>query len=205
MSVGGSVDRSRKRSGQSSNLLNKLDSPAHRDVQKLVTQDAESRGGSSSPFTLWGLAARSACVKSSRTANAALAHRACAVSCRTATNSAQTLHLKVNERPRHILTHSARPLPDDAGLCQRRLRANNSRSAFSASCRTIHPRRTSGARRSRRDGAVRKAAVAGGPCLYDARFCGRALYGARITPRLSRANCHGIRPPTYVALIMQMA
>ncbi|WFD37510.1 uncharacterized protein MJAP1_000454 [Malassezia japonica] len=38
----------------SSNLINKLNSPAHEEVRKLVTQDAKSRNGTSSQFTLDG-------------------------------------------------------------------------------------------------------------------------------------------------------
>ncbi|KOS14155.1 hypothetical protein Malapachy_3886 [Malassezia pachydermatis] len=40
--------------GSSSNLIEKLDTPAHDEVRRLVAEDAQSRGGTNSSFTLDG-------------------------------------------------------------------------------------------------------------------------------------------------------
>jgi len=46
------------RSAESSNLIQKLDTPAHDEVRRLVAEDAQSRGGTNSAFTFNGCVGR---------------------------------------------------------------------------------------------------------------------------------------------------
>ncbi|SHO76023.1 Uncharacterized protein MSYG_0357 [Malassezia sympodialis ATCC 42132] len=48
------VNEANARSAESSNLIQRLDTPAHDEVRRLVSEDAQSRGGTNSAFTFNG-------------------------------------------------------------------------------------------------------------------------------------------------------
>lgn len=79
-------------------MINKLDTEAHEDVRKLVTQDAESQNGKSSQFTFFGYVGASLTQRARREEFVAVPQAA-----------------ERRGAVRNDCARGTRPVPDDAG------------------------------------------------------------------------------------------